>query len=243
MKINKLLILSVLALALFGCGKREPRHIVILTDVSGSIDRESLEQAFKAIEELAGHLKRGDRLTLIPILGDAEAETSGNILHFEVPANRQAYDTDLRTFRSKLNASLKEMQTNAMAHPGAKTDILGAVLLAEQEFNLYDNHSMKVLAILSDFIQEDRQFDFRTDHNLSSAAFVQKFAQRQAQSRSIRLDKTKAYLDFLKSHEFSTLENSRREAIKRFWIEYFNNIGAHPKFFDGGATLLKLQIP
>src|SRR6478752_2207631 len=123
MKIKKTLIVLMLAGALLGCGKREPRHIVILPDVSGSIDRESLEQAFKAIDELAGHLQRGDRLTIIPILGDAAAEASGNILRFEVPPNRQAYDTDLRTFRSKLNASLKEMQTNAMAHPGAKTDI------------------------------------------------------------------------------------------------------------------------
>src|SRR5690242_3325667 len=118
MKINKILIVLVLAVALLGCGKREPRHIVIMPDVSGSIDRESLEQAFKAIDELAGQLQRGDRLTIIPILGDAEAEASGRILRFEVPANRQAYDTDLRDFRSKLGSSLKEMGNRAIRHPG-----------------------------------------------------------------------------------------------------------------------------
>jgi hypothetical protein len=243
MKIKNILIVSTLAAALLGCSKREAKHIVILPDVSGSIDRQSLEQTFKAIDDLAGRLQRGDRLTIIPILGDAEAETSGKILRFEIPANRQAYDTDLRDFRRKLNASLKEMQTNAFARPGAKTDILGAVLLAEQEFDLYPNHSTKVLAILSDFIQEDRQFDFRTDRNLSNANFVQKFAQRQTQSKNIRFEQTTTYLDLLKSNEFTALEKSRREAIKTFWIEYLKNTGAHPKFFDGGAALLRLQIP
>jgi hypothetical protein len=79
MKIKRILIVSVLAVALIGCGKHEPRHFIIMPDVSGSIDRESLEQAFKAIDELASHLRRRDRLTIVPILGDAEAEASGKI--------------------------------------------------------------------------------------------------------------------------------------------------------------------
>src|SRR5882672_11108776 len=150
MKIRKLLIMSVLVVALFGCGKREPRHIVILPDVSGSIERESLEQAFKAVDEFASHLQRGDRLTIIPILGDAEAEASGRIMRFEVPLNRQAYDTDLRNFRVKLKTSLTEMQVNAAIHPGSQTDILGTVGLAEQEFQADAGGRRHVLVVLSD---------------------------------------------------------------------------------------------
>lgn len=242
MKRTKILIAVVLAVALLGCGKREPRHLVIMTDVSGSIDRESLEQAFKAIDELAGHLQRGDRLTIIPILGDAEAEASGKILRFEVPANRQAYDTDLRDFRVKLNSSLKEMWITAVARPGSKTDILGAIALAEQEFYLHPDHSTKLLTILSDFIEEDRQFNFRTDNAISGAAPAQRFATQQAQTGSLRLEKVEVYLGLLKSSEFTALGKSRRNAIKSFWIQYFKNSGAHPRFFDDGPGLLKLQI-
>ena len=241
MKRTKILIAVVLAVAFLGCGKREPRHIVILPDVSGSIERESLEQAFRAIDELAGHLQRGDRLTIIPILGDAEAEASGRILRFEVPANRQAYDTDLRDFRSKLKASLKEMHSKAVTHPGSKTDILGAIALAEQEFDLHPDHSTKLM-ILSDFIEEDQQFDFRTSGTISSALSVQKLAMRQAQTGNIRLNKVEVYLGLLKSAEFTALGKSRRNAIKSFWIQYFKNAGAHPRFFDDGPGLLKLQI-
>jgi hypothetical protein len=241
MKINKLLIMSVLAVALLGCGRREPRQFIIMPDVSGSIEQESLEQAFKAIDELAGHLWRGDRLTIIPILGDAEAEASGRILRFEVPANRQAYDTDLRDFRRKLIASLKEMHAKAIAHPGSKTDILGAIALAEQEFDLHPDHSTKLM-ILSDFIEEDQQFDFRTSGTISSALSVQKFAMRQARIGNIRLNKVEVYLGLLKSSEFTALGKSRRNAIKGFWIQYFKNTGANPNFYDDGPGLLKFHL-
>src|SRR5690242_6134844 len=113
MEIKRVLIVLVLAVALLGCGKREPRHIVILPDVSGSIERESLEQAFKAIDELAGHLQRGDRLTIIPILSDAQAEAQGHILRFEVPANRQAYDVNIKSFKFKTKQSLIEFESKA----------------------------------------------------------------------------------------------------------------------------------
>lgn len=178
MKINKLLIVPVLAVALLGCGKRESRHVVIMPDVSGSIERESLEQAFKAVDELAGHLQRGDRLTIIPILGDAEAEASGKILRFEIPANRQAYDIDLREFRSKLSSTLNDMRANAITHPGSKTDILGSLTLAQQDFQSASMQTKKLLIVLSDFIQDDAMLNFGTDRNLADRVHAKKLAER-----------------------------------------------------------------
>src|SRR5262249_38068983 len=133
-----------------------------LPDVSGSIDRQALHQAFQAIDELVGHLNRGDKIGIIPILGDAEAEASGRIIRFEVPANRQAYDSDLKAFRQKLKTSLATMEAEAIAHPGGKTDILGSVVLAGQEFEATPNQLAKEeIVILTDFIQEDGSLDFR----------------------------------------------------------------------------------
>ena len=242
MKLKTILIVAVLAVALLGCGKREPRHIVILPDVSGSIERESLEQAFKAVDDLAGHLQRGDRLTIIPILGDAEAEASGKILRFEVPPNRQAYDTDLRNFRIKLSSSLREMETSAITYPGSKTDILGTIALAEQEFDLDTDRSNKLLVVLSDFIEEDQQFNFKTDYHLKAAASVQSFAMQQIELRHVRLDHVAVYLGLLKSREFAALEKSRRNALKDFWIQYFNNVGAQARFSVDGPALLQLNF-
>lgn len=239
MKIKRTLIVSVLAVALLGCGKREPRHIVIMPDVSGSIDRESLEQAFKAINDLAGHLQRGDRLTIIPILSDAEAEASGRIVRFEVPMNRQAYDTDLRNFRGKLNSSLKEMKANAIVHPGAKTDILGSVVLAEQEFQLETEGVNRTLIILSDFIQEDKEFDFRTDIRLQTALTSKSLLQQIIQREVFNFSGDQVFLGALQSVEYTRLNKERRAALKIFWIDYFKLRGAKVTFAIDGLDILK----
>jgi hypothetical protein len=237
MKTKKILIASVLAVALFGCGKHEPRHIVILPDVSGSIDRESLEQAFKAIDELAGHLHRGDRLTIIPILGDAEAEASGKILRFEVPDHRQAYDTDLRDFRIKLNASLKEMRANAIARPGSKTDILGSIKLVKQEFQL-DLKSKLTLIILSDFIQEDEEVNFRKDSRLYNQAIAKKFAAEKAKKGNLDFHNCRILLGLLRSQEYRTFSMRQRDAILAFWSTYFKYSGSIPMFVIDGPNAL-----
>jgi hypothetical protein len=239
MKIKKILIMIVLAVTLLGCGKREPRHIVIMPDVSGSIERESLQKAFKAIDELASHLQRGDKLIVIPILGDAEAEASGRILRFEVPANRQAYDTDLRNFRHKLSLALAEMDAHAATHPGSKTDILGSVELAEQEFKLGTGQSKRLLVVLSDFIQDDSKFDFRLDSHLKDQTDVQSFAHAEVKSTGIRLKAVPVYLGLLRSREYGALDLRRRAAIQTFWIHYFIAAGAQPEFVFDGLRLLE----
>jgi hypothetical protein len=240
MKTNKLLTVCVLAVALLGCGKRDPQHIVILLDVSGSIDRESLEQAFKAIDGLADHLQRGDKLTVIPILGDAEAESSGRILRFEVPIDRQAYDADLRSFRSKLNTSLKGMWANAVSHPGAKTDILGSIELAEQEFQMNVDVQKRILFVLSDLIQEDSQMDFRTDKRLNNRIIAQKLAAQMANSNPIILHNIDVYLGLLKSNEYTLIPEVRRTAIKDFWIKYFGAAQATIHFVNDGPEMLEI---
>jgi hypothetical protein len=166
MKTVTILLILLLASGMLGCSRQQQsRHIVILPDVSGSIERDSLQQAFKAIDEMVGHLQRGDRITVIPILGDAQAEASGRIIRFEVPNKRTAYDADLRSFRSQLSASLQQMQEAAIAHPGPKTDILGSLALAEQELDAQPTSS-QILIVLSDFLQDDGEIDFEKDKEL-----------------------------------------------------------------------------
>lgn len=242
MRVNKLLITFVLAVALIGCGKRAPQHIIIMPDVSGSIDRESLEQAFKAINEFAGHLQRGDRLTIIPILGDAEAEASGRILRFEIPANRQAYDTDLHDFRSKLSSTLNAMRANAITHPELKTDILGSLTLAQQEFQSASEQTKKLLIVLSDFIQDDASLNFGNDRNLADRLHAKKLAERMARISPINLAGVRVYAGFLQSTEYTRMEKSRRNGIAEFWFEYLRQSGTPPHLVADGLGLIKKEI-
>jgi hypothetical protein len=238
MRIIKLFIVLVLAVALLGCGKRQRQDIVIMPDVSASIDRASLDQAFRAIEGVAGHLQRGDRLTIIPILGDAQAEASGRILRFEVPPNRQPYDGDLKNFRDKLGASLTQLQGHAAAHPGAKTDILGSVSLAEQEFQVSASGSNRILVILSDFIHEDSDLNFRSDSRLRTSANSTKFSQQIVRQEGLTFRGTHVYLGLLRSEEYKSLSGERKSAIRAFWMGYFKVSGAYAQFESDGPGLL-----
>jgi hypothetical protein len=204
----------------------------------GRKDRPAEEKAFKAIDELISHLRRGDKVTIIPILGDAQAEASGRIIRFEVPTERQAYDVDLRDFRLRLKVSLGEMEASAIAHPGTKTDILGSIALAEQEFLSATDQSKRLLVVLSDFIQEDREVDFRRDKSMASRAAAKGFATQTAKISALDLKGMHVYLGGLQSNEYTDLGRSRREAIEEFWIRYFLSSGAHPRFVTDGPGLL-----
>jgi hypothetical protein len=236
----------LLAAVFLGCGKQpEPRHIVILPDVSGSIDPKALEQAFKAIDELVSHLHRGDQIAILPIWGDAQAEASGRIIRFQVPTARQAYDSDLRAFRTKLKASLEEMEAAAVAHPGSKTDILGSVVLAGQEFQSSSDsdQSKRQLVILSDFIQEDRELNFDTDMRLRERVGAKKFAGQIAKANTVDFKRMPVYLGLLRSSTYAGIGRIRREAIREFWVEYFKTSGAQPRFvIDGPGQIESINF-
>jgi hypothetical protein len=242
MKTKSAFFAMLLAAVLVGCA-REPdrRHIVILIDVSGSIERTALDQAFKAVDGLVSHLQRGDRIAIIPILGDAQAEIPGRILRFDIPARRQAYDADLRSFRLKLQASLTEVQANAMAHPASKTDILGSVALAAQELRMNaGKFARRELAILSDYIQEDSNLNFRKDERLANGRAASKFAVALTKANNPDFDRSvTVYLGVLRSKEYAELNSSRREALEEFWMKYVKNSGANPTFVLDGPGLLE----
>src|SRR5258708_1357241 len=230
----------LLAAGLLGCGKQpQPRHYVILPDLSASIGRGALKQAFKAIDELVGSLHRRDRITIIPILGDAQAEASGRIIRFEVPANRQAYDSDLRGFRAKLKVSLEAMEAAAVAHPGAKTDILGTIALADQEFRSGPDTAKRSLVILSDLIQEDSEVNFRRDKRLDNPTPAKGFAEHIAKKDGLELRGMPVYIGLLQSREYADLSRNRRAAIQAFWIAYFKSMNGKPSFATDGPGLLK----
>ena len=229
----------VLAVALFGCGKQQPRHIILMPDVSGSIDRDSLKQAFVEIDELASHLRRGDKVTIVPILGDAQAEASGRIIRFIVPTNRQAYESDLRKFALTLRTALEELKFSAMKAPGARTDILGSISLAEQEIRPDFGTTKEIVVILSDFIQDDGEVEFVRDRRLDDRAAAEEFARQMAKKDKLDFGGIPVYLGVLKSREFTGCSRNRRSAILGFWISYFTSLHAAPQYATDGLGLLK----
>lgn len=159
-----------------------------------------------------------------------------------MPTVRQAYDNDLRNFRNNLKRLLEEFKDAAMASPGSRTDILGAVSLAQQEFQFRAGSSKNSLVILSDFIQDDSELNFLRDTRLASKVVAKEFAMQSAKTNAIDLRGVPVYLGLLRSKDYKGVGRNRREAIQQFWIEYFNSSGAKVDLAVDGTGLLDFFI-
>jgi len=230
----------LLAAGLSVCGRQaaSSQQIVILIDVSDSIESAAEQEAFAAVDRLVSQLHRGDKIAIIPITGDAQAETSGRVIRFDVPTERQAYDNDLRQFRNKLKTSLIALQARVMANPGEHTDILGSIILAQQEFKFTAGASKRSLVILSDFIQDDTELSFLKDKRLANTAAARAYAMQWAKNGQLDFRGAPVYLGLLRSKDYRNLGRSRREAIQEFWLDYFNSCGGQTVFATDGTGLL-----
>ena len=231
----------VLALALSSCagGYHSPAqkiHRVYLLDCSASIAPKALDDAFHQVELQADKMQRGDLISVIPITSDSDTNAQGNILRMAVPLNRQPYDQDLQTFRKTFRQALYVLHDHAKAHLFDKTDILGSVDLAAQEFAPDDGHIQKKLIVLSDFIEEDGTFDFRTDPALAGENSARQLAARLAKNIP-QISTVSVFLGSLQSNELDRLPKARRQAIREFWLEYFKNEKAHPVFATDGPGM------
>jgi hypothetical protein len=231
----------VLVLTLTSCagGYHPPAqkiHRVYLLDCSASIAPKALDDAFHQVELQADKMQRGDLISVIPITSDSDTNAQGNILRMGVPLNRQPYDQDLQTFRKTFRQALYVLHDRAKAHLFDKTDILGSIDLAAQEFAPDDGHIRKRLIILSDFIEEDGTLDFRTAPALAGENTARQLATRLAKNVP-QISTVRVFLGSLQSNELDRMPKARRQAIREFWLEYFNNEKTHPVFATDGPGM------
>src|SRR6266404_8468823 len=223
----------LLSLFAFGCSRQRQRlAMAYVIDMTASVDSEAIEQAFAALKPLLNSktLKRGDSITIIPITGDTVTETQGKILRIQLPENREVYDADLARLTTEVEEKLKVMQSDATANPYQHSDILGAADLAAEELSTEKGNVRKVIAILSDFIQDDSHFNFNISPDLANERAAIALAKKLSAGKSSNAlsDFTGAsiYLGLLRSKDLKKMPNARREAVQTFWREYLKGGGA-----------------
>jgi hypothetical protein len=211
-------------------------HRVYLLDCSASITPQALEDAVHQIELQADQMQRGDRISVIPITSDSDTNAQGNILRMTVPLKRQPYDHDLQAFRKTFRQAVHTLHDYGKAHRYNKTDILGSIDLAAQEFAPDDEHIQKRLIVLSDLIEEDETLDFRTAPALAGENSARQLASRLAKNVP-QISTVSVFLGSLQSNELDQLPKVRRQAIREFWLEYFKNEKTHPVFATDGPGM------
>jgi len=153
-----------------------------------------------------------------------------------VPLNRQPYDQNVQTFRKNFRQALHALHDKAKAHLFDKTDIIGSVDLAAQEFTADDTHIQKRLIVLSDFIEEDDTLNFRTTPALAKETSARQLASRMAKNIP-QIPAATVFLGSLQSKELDQMSKARRQAIREFWLEFFKNEKSHPVFATDGPGM------
>jgi len=125
-----------------------------------------------------------------------------------------------------------------MHDPGARTDILGALRLAAEEMQLAGQARKTTILLLSDLIQDDSQFDFKSDPALRNEASATPFASASAHRAGLSLHGVPIFLGLLRSKDLGRLSPRRRLAIEAFWLGFLQESGAKPVVAEDGPGLL-----
>jgi hypothetical protein len=168
MNSSRIFVFAALAL-LAGCSHTVPKVTVDLLDTSLSITPRAEHAAQDAILGQISRMGRGDHLILIPITGDAENDAGGRILRLTAPTQRQAYDNDLRRFQADAKKQYAAWLASLDPHQ-MRTDILGTLDVARQEFAAVLKDSDRRLIVLSDFLEDDPASRFVASPQLANPA-------------------------------------------------------------------------
>jgi hypothetical protein len=218
-------LITALLFNLAGCRHQPSAYTVCLLDVSKSITPEGLKLEFKSVDRMAELLERGDELTVIPISGNAMNDTSGHVLRFAAPTERQPYDHDLVVFRQKAHEQISALLDDATRDPAIRTDIFGTLDLVKEEFAAHAKNGSqpsldRTLVIFSDFIEDDGVYRFTSEPTLASSVSAQAFAERVRTEREFGLDSIQVRLSAIESVDLRHLTLQRQRAIRAFWQAY-----------------------
>jgi hypothetical protein len=206
------------------CRRADGLNLIVIIDLSASIEAEAVDEAFDAIQSIIGDFRRGDSITIIPVTGDAATESQGRILRFDLDRPREAYDADLKRFAEQIKAEIEKMRTAARSAPFGRSDILGSLAIAAESLSQEKRGS--VVVVLSDFLQDDLQYNFKRDARLANERSANELAGEVAKARPNSFKGAAVYLGLLRSEDLKTLPQMRRQAVQRFWEEYLSCQGA-----------------
>ena len=226
-------IFPVLLLPLAACSHRTPAATVEVIDTSLSITPRAEKAALDAVQDQFAHMQRGDRLVLIPITGDAANDTGGHILRPSAPTQRETYDTDLRRFHEQARKQWTAWASSLDPHQ-SRTDILGALDVAQQEIAQLPKESDPKLIVVSDFLEDDGTYRFISAGELATPERASQLGAQLREQRGFKMRPVPLCLGRLESADFAHLPLERREAVDAFWAAYFAAGREHAEIqFDG----------
>lgn len=218
---RKLLGITLMATVLLSaCWDEKPKTVVVLVDATKSIDPTEYERCRGELNKLTQRLGRGDRLVLVPITGEPEELLGHRIVHIDMPAERVAYDSNLRKAKAEAAKRIEQFLTELPKIQALRTDIIGAFRAAADTFQ---GELVEVIC-LSDMVEDDAEMRFPTAPELAQTRTAEALAERLA--RRDLFHGAVVEVGVLKSFDLEKMNPARREATQAFWRKYFLASGA-----------------
>ncbi|MHB8502252.1 MAG: hypothetical protein ACYDHE_15085 [Candidatus Acidiferrales bacterium] len=213
---------------LAGCAHHKETDEILVPDVSSSITPEASATMWEVLNSSVQALRRGDSLFVLPVTADAGNDVSGHSLFEAAPDihHRESLDQDLDDMRAKATQDVENLRTQFQAKQGAYTDLLGTFQVVSEKVRSLRAGNRVLVLVLSDFIQDDTQFNFKTDPRLESSEKAKTLATDLAQQTTCHLHGVSVYLGYLESRDLAQLSRRRRQAITTFWLTFLSQQGA-----------------
>jgi hypothetical protein len=248
MHFRVLLILPLILITFFSssvsclAGKNDPKLIYVLFDLSGSVKperRESYARWFNSILDREDAIKNdGDRI-VVEAIRDRSAVQATYLVNQAFPDYSPFTDNKLR-HKAEFNKIREEMKKDVKAllteQKGSKTtEIISALIPAQQIFESYPEYGRKILLIMSDMLEESPNYNF--DRRPPDERKTKKII--ALEKKKNRLPQLTGITVYVAGAGGRSTEQMRK--VKNFWLEYFKACGARLEPHNYGAGLARFE--
>jgi len=218
-----------------GNDKETPQVIVILVDMSGSANRARSTVYREAFEKIYQSLSQGDRVMVGTITSrsyiDFKPAVDAEIPKITIWVNRIQFERNLTETREKIRREVDRLLSRKRGTQ--RTEILNSLNIADTIF--YNEKRQKILVILSDMIQDSKEYNF-TRVKITDNYIDKLIRYRRKHNLIPNLTDVKVYVAGA-----SGADSNKFRSVENFWARYFAESGADFSRHRYGHSLISFE--
>jgi len=223
------------AASLFGKDKKPPRVIVVLVDMSGSTNKARRTVYRNAFDKIYKNLRQEDRIVVGTITShsyiDFKPAVDAEFPKQTIWDNRLQYEQKLAKTKKNVRQSVERLLSRKKGTP--YTEILNSLNVADTL--LHKEKRKKILVILSDMLQDSKQYKFER-YKITNKYIANVIRNQKRQNLIPNLTDVKVYV------AGASAANSKKfRSIQRFWARYFTESKADFSTHRYGHSLLEFE--
>ena len=223
------------ASSIFGKDKKVSRAIVVFVDMSGSTNKARRTVYRKAFDKIYQNLRQGDRIVVGTITSHSYIDFKP-VVDAEIPKqsiwdNRLKYEQNLAKTKKNVRKSVDRLLSRKKGTP--YTEILNSLNVADTIF--HKEKRKKILVILSDMIQDSKQYKFGR-YKITNKYIANVIRNQKKQNLVPNLADVKVYV------AGASAPNSKKfRSIQNFWARYFKESKADFSTHRYGHSLIEFE--